>query len=117
MVPLAVPRGRMINDFDPVPRCPCCGTPQPPERGTYRSMVEIATEVAQSYKLRVSDLKGKEVGKTYSWPRQEAMYAIRKETGYSLTKIGRFFNRDHTTVIHSLRTHGGRMERNKRLAA
>ena len=32
-----------------------------------------------------------------------AMYLMRKKTDYTLKEVGEFFNRDHTTVIHSIR--------------
>ena len=34
-------------------------------------------------------------------PRQIAMYLMRRQTTLSLSEIGRFFDRDHTTVIHA----------------
>ena len=34
-------------------------------------------------------------------PRQMAMYLMRRMTTLSLSEIGRFFDRDHTTVIHA----------------
>lgn len=39
-----------------------------------------------------------------------AMWLIRNMTRHSLLEIGRMFNRDHTTVIHSLRTLENLME-------
>jgi chromosomal replication initiation ATPase DnaA len=34
--------------------------------------------------------------------RQEAMWRCCRETGHSTTSVGRFFNRDHTTVVHAV---------------
>ena len=35
------------------------------------------------------------------FPRQVAMYLMTKFTGLSVEKIGAYFNKDHTTVLHS----------------
>lgn len=37
--------------------------------------------------------------------RHEAIIAVRYLTGWSLTRLGRFFNKDHTTILHVLRKH------------
>jgi len=37
-------------------------------------------------------------------PRQIAMYLCRKTTNYSLDTIGNYFNRDHATVLHAVKT-------------
>ena len=43
--------------------------------------------------------------KTFARPRQIAMYLAKKMTTRSLPEIGRrFANRDHTTVIHAVKT-------------
>jgi chromosomal replication initiator protein len=45
-----------------------------------------------------------------SHARQLAMYLTREETSISLAQIARAFNRDHTTVLHAIRTVAGRLE-------
>jgi len=42
--------------------------------------------------------------------RQELMYRLRMETTWSLPQIGRFLDKDHTTILHGVRAHA---ERNK----
>jgi chromosomal replication initiation ATPase DnaA len=65
---------------------------------------EIAASVADKYGLTVDDLRGTDRTRRVAWPRQEAMAEIRRHRqDMSLPDIGRFFNRDHTTVIHALR--------------
>jgi chromosomal replication initiator protein len=62
----------------------------------------IIKNVADYYKLSMSDLKGKKRSKNIALARQVAMYIIRETTDYSTTEIGAEFNgRDHTTVMHS----------------
>ena len=67
------------------------------------SMRDIACRVAERHGLTVDDLRGSDRTKRVAWPRQEAMAAIRETGRYSLPRIGKFFNRDHTTVIHAVR--------------
>jgi chromosomal replication initiator protein len=45
-----------------------------------------------------------------SQARQLAMYVTREETSISLAQIAREFNRDHTTVLHAIRTVATRLE-------
>ncbi len=45
-----------------------------------------------------------------SHARQLAMYLAREETSISLAQIAREFNRDHTTVLHAIRTVAARLE-------
>ncbi len=40
--------------------------------------------------------------------RQDAMRRIREGLGYSLPRIGRFFGRDHSTVVYGLRASAAR---------
>lgn len=67
------------------------------------TMRQIATEVAEKHGVRLRDLTGRETGRIYVRARFEAMTRIRDELNFSLPQIGRFFNRDHTTVINALR--------------
>jgi chromosomal replication initiator protein len=48
--------------------------------------------------------------------RQLAMYVAREQTGASLTEIAREFDRDHTTVVHALRTVASKLEPGSDLA-
>lgn len=59
--------------------------------------------VACHFKLTGDDLLSKSRKKTLSFPRQISMYLSRKYTEKGLQEIGRAFNRDHSTVVHSIR--------------
>lgn len=62
----------------------------------------IQKVIADSYQLKVDDLKSKKRNRPISYPRQIAMYLCRELTDLSLPKIGDIFGgRDHTTVIHA----------------
>jgi chromosomal replication initiator protein len=64
---------------------------------------EILKAVASYYGLRVSDLKTRSNTKQIVFPRQVAMYLLRKLTNQSFPDIGRLFNdKHHSTVMHSV---------------
>ena len=59
--------------------------------------------VASQFKLSGEDLSSKSRKKTFAFPRQVSMYFSRKYTEKGLSEIGKAFNRDHSTVVHSIR--------------
>ena len=66
--------------------------------------VEVGTiieVVADHFKIPVSDLLGKKRNKEIVVPRQIAMFLAREMANMSYPDIGRAFDRDYTTVIHS----------------
>ena len=64
----------------------------------------IQKEVAEFYKLRVSDLLSRRRTRTIARPRQMAMALSKELTEHSLPEIGEAFGgRDHTTVLHACR--------------
>lgn len=71
-------------------------------------MSEIAARVALIHDLTVVELRSPVRTINISHPRQEAML-IMHEAGYSMPRIGRFFRRDHTTVLHGIRAAKARM--------
>jgi chromosomal replication initiator protein len=66
---------------------------------------QILDAVTKYYNVRLSDLQSKKRHKSIAFPRQVCMYLARKHTRYSLEEIGGYFGgRDHTTVLHAVRT-------------
>ena len=66
---------------------------------------QIIDGVTKYYNVRVSDLQSKKRHKSIAFPRQVCMFLARKYTRYSLEEIGGYFGgRDHTTVLHAVRT-------------
>ena len=61
----------------------------------------IIEVVAEHFEIAVADLLGKKRNKEIVMPRQVAMYVAREMAGMSYPDIGRAFDRDYTTVIHS----------------
>jgi len=66
---------------------------------------QIFDVVTKYYNVRLSDLQGKRRHKSIAFPRQVCMFLARRHTRYSLEEIGGYFGgRDHTTVLHAVRT-------------
>ena len=66
---------------------------------------QIYEAVTKYYGVRQSDLQGKKRHKSIAFPRQVCMFLARRFTGFSLAEIGCYFGgRDHTTVLHAVRT-------------
>jgi hypothetical protein len=69
------------------------------------SIQAIMDAVTKYYNVRLSDLQSKKRHKSIAFPRQVCMYLARKHTRYSLEETGGYFGgRDHTTVLHAVRT-------------
>lgn len=75
-----------------------------PQRET---MKEIATRSAERHGLILDDLKSGRRHASISAARMEAMFEIYATGNFSYPQIGRFFNRDHTTVLYACRRVGG----------
>lgn len=46
----------------------------------------------------------RDVSRKYSGPRHMAMYMTRELTTMSFPQIGKFYDRDHSTIIHAIRS-------------
>lgn len=65
----------------------------------------IISAVCDFYRVKLSDLQSKRRQRSVATPRQVCMSLARKFTNHSLEEIGGFFGgRDHTTVMHAIRT-------------
>ena len=66
---------------------------------------KIQNTVASFYNLALNEMLSQRRSRPLARPRQIAMYLAKKMTTRSLPEIGRrFANRDHTTVIHAVKT-------------
>ena len=75
------------------------------------SIQTIIDAVTKYYDIKLSDLMSKRRHKSVALPRQVCMWLARKYTRYSLEEIGGYFGgRDHTTVLHAIRTIGSRRD-------
>src|SRR5436190_8154938 len=65
----------------------------------------ILDAITAFYDVRLSDLLSKRRHKSIALPRQVGMWLARRHTRYSLEEIGNYFGgRDHTTVMHAIRS-------------
>jgi chromosomal replication initiator protein len=71
-------------------------------RVTIQQIMDVVTKY---YNVKLSDLQSKKRHKSIAFPRQVCMYLARRHTRYSLEEIGAYFGgRDHTTVMHAVKT-------------
>ena len=79
---------------------------------------QILDVVTKYYGVRSADLQGKKRHKSITFPRQICMFLARKHTRYSLEEIGGHFGgRDHTTVMHAVRTVDGDMQTDRQITS
>jgi chromosomal replication initiator protein len=65
---------------------------------------EVQRVVARHYGMSPAELISDDRCKMFAHPRQVAMYLARELSGHSLTVIGHWFHRDHSTIIHGIRS-------------
>ena len=66
---------------------------------------KIQNVVSNYFNIGLSEMFSQRRSRPLARPRQIAMYLAKKMTTRSLPEIGRrFANRDHTTVIHAVKT-------------
>ena len=66
---------------------------------------KIQNTVSNFFNISLSEMLSQRRSRPLARPRQIAMYLSKKMTTRSLPEIGRrFANRDHTTVIHAVKT-------------
>lgn len=79
--------------------------------GKKRVTIEMVQScVEEYYKVDHKELVGKKREKRIAHPRQVAMYLCRDLTEETLKSVGKAFNRDHTTVMHSCDLIGDQIE-------
>jgi chromosomal replication initiator protein len=65
------------------------------------TLLDILEGVCAYYNLDMEQMRGKQRDREIAWPRQVAMYLMRRETNASLLQIGaELGGRDHTTIMH-----------------
>ena len=65
----------------------------------------VSNGYSNFYNIQLSEMLSQRRSRPLARPRQIAMYLAKKMTTRSLPEIGRrFANRDHTTVIHAVKT-------------
>jgi chromosomal replication initiator protein len=73
---------------------------------------QIQKKVAEYFDVRLADMTSNRRPANIAFPRQVAMYLVRRHTKASLNEIGEAFGgRDHGTVLHACRIVSGRMKK------
>lgn len=68
------------------------------------SAAAICDYISVCFKVSREELRSRSRKRGIVFPRQVAMYLTRKFTAHSLSEIGGMYNRDHSTVLHSIKT-------------
>ena len=79
------------------------------------SIDKIMEIVANYYDLTVIDIRGKKRTQSIAIARQIAMYLSTQYTRLSTTQIGKYFNKEHATILHAAKTIKKRMDIDKKL--
>lgn len=79
------------------------------------SIDKIMEIVANYYDLTVIDIRGKKRTQSIAIARQIAMYLSTQYTRLSTTQIGKYFNKEHATILHAAKTIKKRMDVDKKL--
>ena len=77
----------------------------------------IAEVVARHYNVTLEDLMSPRRNQEIAYPRHLACYLCREMTGSSFPHIGTFFDRDHSTIMHSVRSIKKLLETDDKVAA
>lgn len=100
-----------LKDGEPGIRYPISGVgPAFVVPGRHETMPRyILRWVSFIHDIKVMDIIGPRRYRELVWARQHAFYELRSRTNLSSTQIGRMCgNRDHTTVLHGIKTHAKR---------
>jgi chromosomal replication initiator protein len=81
------------------------GSAGPEESQKHVSIQDILDAITSFYDVRLTDLLSKRRHKSITVPRQIGMWLARRHTRFSLEEIGGYFGgRDHTTVMHAIKS-------------
>ena len=81
------------------------GSAGPDDIQKYISIQDILDAITSFYDIRLTDLLSKRRHKSVTVPRQLGMWLARRHTRFSLEEIGGYFGgRDHTTVMHAIKS-------------
>lgn len=77
---------------------------------SYPTISAIQAAVCVHFQVTHLDLMSRRTGREVARPRQVAMWLARHSTLHTIPEIGRYFSRDHTTVLHAIKTIGKLVE-------
>lgn len=109
ITPTPLPEPEPVTKHAPVVRRPPPEPiPLPPPKPNARQYVKILHDVATRHNMTPDDIISPNRSPRFVEARQEAFYLL-KQAGYSMLQIGRFCNRDHTTVMHGANKHAAKL--------
>ncbi len=80
------------------------------------SIQDILDVISTFYDVKLVDLLSKRRNKSITMPRQVGMWLARHHTRFSLEEIGGYFGgRDHTTVMHAIKSVNSKKTTNDQL--
>ncbi len=88
----------------PPPKAAAVPIPKPPAAkvsGRHTHLAPIIKTCAHHFGVSVRDILGSSRLPRVTYPRQVAAYLCRDITGFSLSRIGNLFRKDHTTILYS----------------
>jgi len=68
-----------------------------------RVINRVLAMMAEKHKVTVKEILSKVRTRAVTWARQDAMRELYTSMKISYPQIGRYFGRDHTTVLHSIK--------------
>lgn len=74
------------------------------------TLLSIFIEVCDKHGVSANEMRGERKHPIYTQARQEFYYRAKKETTRSYPVIGRFINRDHSTVLKGIKVYEARLE-------
>lgn len=95
----------------PLPRPPAPSVDQVPrdiiriEPTVYDKMRQLVAKIAAEHGVTTAEIYGDRRFAGVTVARQKAVVAVAMASEWTCTKIGKFFNKDHSTIIHTLQKH------------
>lgn len=86
------------------PPIPVEALPEPSPEPTTK-LGKLAKEICEKYGITRRDLCGPMRFREYTRARHEFCWRGVDELGFPMTQVGRYLNKDHTTVLHAVHKH------------
>ena len=80
-----------------------CGLDVLPKRPI--TLAKLVENIATLHNVTVADIKSEKRSRVYTRARHHFCYSALRRTKHSAAAVGRFLNRDHTSVLHAVNRH------------
>lgn len=92
------------------PEVPAATEKRKQEQSTFKYVQQTVQFVCEKYEVHPRDLMGHWHDQNIVRARHHAWWLIRHNTNWSLPRIGKYFGKDHTTIISGVKRHAARMQ-------